>query len=425
MKFAEKLSKHRHKIVPAVALSIIVLAALGFRPELTAWFSGRPLPTASTPGAGTKLDVGPYAVAVGFSPDPPKQKGNTLIVEVRDKKDQLVAGADVFLRYRMPPMGSMQEMKGEADVTAPGDGQYEAKFDLPMRGSWELTLGIKKGGQGGEGVFNMTVGVSGLTVSGQGATGSELAASESLPTHAFDKQTVERLRAAFGAYEQVRALLAKDSTEGLDAQSKQVAGALDASAKEATGIPKPISAALRRASEAASELGKAADPDAAHKPFGELSRELVALAGADPRLSEGLHIFKCPMAEGFQKWFQPSPRLENPYMGQKMPECGVRSKWQQAAADEVHAHESAPPGGDDEISHYTCSMHPSVKQDGPGKCPICAMDLTPVTKQEVETGTIFVDEIRRQRIGVRTDIVKRRQMTLQVRAVGGVRYDES
>ena len=28
---------------------------------------------------------------------------------------------------------------------------------------------------------------------------------------------------------------------------------------------------------------------------------------------------------------------------------------------------------------YTCPMHPSVIQDGPGKCPSCGMDLVPQT----------------------------------------------
>ncbi|MCP5467802.1 MAG: hypothetical protein H7A32_00860 [Deltaproteobacteria bacterium] len=36
-----------------------------------------------------------------------------------------------------------------------------------------------------------------------------------------------------------------------------------------------------------------------------------------------------------------------------------------------------------DISHYTCPMHPQIKMDQPGSCPICGMDLIPVrAKQE-------------------------------------------
>lgn len=31
---------------------------------------------------------------------------------------------------------------------------------------------------------------------------------------------------------------------------------------------------------------------------------------------------------------------------------------------------------------WTCSMHPSVRQDGPGSCPICGMDLIPASAEE-------------------------------------------
>lgn len=38
-----------------------------------------------------------------------------------------------------------------------------------------------------------------------------------------------------------------------------------------------------------------------------------------------------------------------------------------------HAHEST-------AAKYTCPMHPSVIQDGPGTCPVCGMDLVPQAK---------------------------------------------
>lgn len=31
-------------------------------------------------------------------------------------------------------------------------------------------------------------------------------------------------------------------------------------------------------------------------------------------------------------------------------------------------------------SYYTCPMHPQVHEEGPGKCPICGMDLVKATK---------------------------------------------
>ncbi|WP_161603016.1 HlyD family efflux transporter periplasmic adaptor subunit [Pedobacter arcticus] len=34
---------------------------------------------------------------------------------------------------------------------------------------------------------------------------------------------------------------------------------------------------------------------------------------------------------------------------------------------------------------YTCSMHPQIVEDGPGSCPICGMDLTPIRGQHQAT----------------------------------------
>lgn len=89
-----------------------------------------------------------------------------------------------------------------------------------------------------------------------------------------------------------------------------------------------------------------------------------------------------------------------------------------AAAHAGHA-------GEGEIAHYTCSMHPSVRKEGPGTCPICSMNLVPVTRQEVGTGTIVLDPRRVQEIGVRTARVVRRMTQGEIRAVGRVALDET
>ena len=79
----------------------------------------------------------------------------------------------------------------------------------------------------------------------------------------------------------------------------------------------------------------------------------------------------------------------------------------------------------EEIAHYTCSMHPSVRNAGPGSCPICSMALAPVFRREIVTGEIVLDAGRRQRIGVTTARAELRTLTVPVRAVGKVTYDET
>lgn len=36
-------------------------------------------------------------------------------------------------------------------------------------------------------------------------------------------------------------------------------------------------------------------------------------------------------------------------------------------------------------AQYTCSMHPEIKSDKPGKCPKCKMDLVQTSKEQMKT----------------------------------------
>ncbi len=78
-----------------------------------------------------------------------------------------------------------------------------------------------------------------------------------------------------------------------------------------------------------------------------------------------------------------------------------------------------------EVVHFTCPMHPSVEEASQVPCPICRMDLTPVTRGELEGGAVVIDAIRRQKYGVRTVAAERRPMTRQIQGVGTVHWDET
>lgn len=243
-----------------------------------------------------------------------------------------------------------------------------------------------------------------------------------LPPHELDAAALEALRATFGAYEEIRARLAGDTLDGVAPAARRIEQTLEAARQSVKDAPR-IEQTLGDGARAAKALAGETKIDAARRAFGDVSRALVSIAGADARLSQGKHVFECPMAEGYNKWVQSSPQMANPYMGEKMLLCGSETDFPGAAAtpDEHAAH--AP--GADEIAHYTCPMHPSVKQAEPGACPICGMDLVPVTREEVETGVIFVDAERRQLIGVKTAKVQKRTLEKTIRTVGKITYDET
>ncbi len=238
-----------------------------------------------------------------------------------------------------------------------------------------------------------------------------------LKTQELPAPTFAKLQTALVAYEQIRKLLAADTLDGIDAHAR----ALQATLREAQeGAEGAVARVLDGAAEAAEGLSNENDLDTARQIFGSLSKYFVALADADPRLTQGRFVFACPMSSGFNKWIQPSAELENPYMGTQMLTCGQLSEWTTGAkAHETHEHAAG------EVAYYTCSMHPSVRQEQPGKCPICGMDLTPVTKQELQTGTTLIDDEKRRRIGLKLGKVARRSMVTPIRAVGEVEYDES
>ena len=73
-------------------------------------------------------------------------------------------------------------------------------------------------------------------------------------------------------------------------------------------------------------------------------------------------------------------------------------------------------------------MHPQVRQDGPGDCPLCGMDLIPVEDESAgeEEGerVLSVSEAGRKLMEIETAAVMRMNVGVDVGLVGKVTYDE-
>lgn len=77
---------------------------------------------------------------------------------------------------------------------------------------------------------------------------------------------------------------------------------------------------------------------------------------------------------------------------------------------------------------WTCSMHPHIKQDKPGKCPICAMDLIPlktnITESIADDGSIELSEEASALANIQTSIVNRMNPTKEISLYGKIQPDE-
>ena len=75
---------------------------------------------------------------------------------------------------------------------------------------------------------------------------------------------------------------------------------------------------------------------------------------------------------------------------------------------------------------WTCPMHPQIKLPDPGDCPICGMDLVPMTKGSDDDPRQFAMSPAAKLLAeVEVDIVRRKNVTKPVRMVGKIDYDET
>ncbi|NGP87696.1 efflux RND transporter periplasmic adaptor subunit [Fodinibius halophilus] len=74
---------------------------------------------------------------------------------------------------------------------------------------------------------------------------------------------------------------------------------------------------------------------------------------------------------------------------------------------------------------YTCSMHPQIRRNEPGDCPICGMELIPVDQADKQEETVFTMTDAAVKLAeIQTTTVERRIPKLEVRLPGRVAADE-
>ncbi len=412
----------RRWLQTAAFIAVLVVAALVLRHPLVAWFSGKSM--GSSGGMPVTAHAGPFTLKASLDPDPPSTEGNSLVLQVLDDTGKPVEDATVEVQYDMAAMGAMAEMKGNAKIEHEDGGHYRAMFDLPMGGSFALKTSIRGVAGSAAQNFTLTVGNKGLTVLGggmsaDGAGPAGMNETTGLRPIEYPPIALDALRSAVDAAERTRAALARDDVAGIPEAATSIAQALKAAASAAPKDRSDLGEALSHAASEAEHLARQKSLDDTRKAFAGFNADFLPLVGADARLASGLHVFECPMFD-HARWMQRAETAQNPYLGTKMLSCGTASSWQAAPAAGT-----AMSGGLNAVDHYTCSMHPSVKQQTSGKCPICGMDLVPVTKTQQEQGVVMIDEARRQLIGVRTGTVTEGPMRRSFRAVGRVTYDES
>ena len=89
-------------------------------------------------------------------------------------------------------------------------------------------------------------------------------------------------------------------------------------------------------------------------------------------------------------------------------------------ATEIHDH--AAEGQD----VWTCSMHPQIRKEEPGDCPICGMDLIPLLKSDavMDDHAIEMSESAIKLAEVQTSVVTRGNVSREVRLYGKIQADE-
>ncbi len=97
-----------------------------------------------------------------------------------------------------------------------------------------------------------------------------------------------------------------------------------------------------------------------------------------------------------------------------------------AEISDIDTYKGPPDSKEKKIKYWVAPMDPTYIRKGPGKSPM-GMDLVPVYEDgydESDTGTVRIDPVTVQSMGVRTARVSRGPLKTSIRTIGRITYDE-
>ncbi len=85
---------------------------------------------------------------------------------------------------------------------------------------------------------------------------------------------------------------------------------------------------------------------------------------------------------------------------------------------------AAPAAAPAAATVWTCSMHPQIRVNGPGRCPICGMDLVPAAAAAADGPAVTLSPSAQRIASIEVAPVARRELEHELRAVGRIEMAE-
>ena len=344
---------------------------------------------AQLPNTAQRVQSGPFQLAIDVNGGLPQVGENVVTIKISDEFGEPQNQSLVRAYAQMAAMANMPSMRAPADLRKMGPGLYTGKMNLAMRGEWPLQITIDDPNMGATRLsFDMATGRQGLQLNAGGTVLSDKNMTAAPMSEApRQEHTIEDDTYVSAGRYRVKFILPANKPINVGENP------ISALVTDTNGEP-VADATLRMISQRVdnNETSSAAD-FMSDKP-GEYHGVLIL----DAKVNHTIAI-----------------DIASPALGHADIILDA-----EIGKPQLHIATLTPQG----ISHYTCSMHSSVKSATPGSCPICGMNLVPVSKQQIQSGVITIDARRRQLIGLKTAKAEYIQATKSISVLGKINYNE-